>query len=227
MSEGGPRVPQPIYGAVLAVDTATDAPGVALRHRERTRVRAIGWRAAFREMSPAVTALLAEANLGLDDLHALVVPAGPGSFTGLRIGATLAVALSRARGIPLHAVPTLEAVAEAYAPAGASRVCSVVDARRGRWYAALYERDPAGWRMIEGPADLAPDAIDGFAGGAAIVGSVVPSAPDSVVTSVADLTAAAPVAAALAGIVAFHPTHHRLDSPADLRILYARSGVDR
>jgi len=218
-------------GPILALDTATDAPGVALRHDGRTSVRAIGWRAAFRETVPAAAALLAEADLTLDDLEGIVVPAGPGSFTGLRVGATLAVALARARGIPLHAVPTLEAVAAAYAPAGAVRVCAVLDARRGRWYAARCERDGAGWRSLEDPRDLAPDAVAVLAAGATIVGMslerLAPAIPAGL--DIAPVPASpdpAPVAQALTALVALAPSAYRLAAPAELRILYARSGVD-
>ena len=207
-------------GAVLGIDTATDEPGVALVPASRTSVRAIGWRAAFLETAPAAEALLREAGIGWSDLGALAVPAGPGSFTGLRVGATLALGLARGRGIALCAIPTLEAVAEAWADA--ARVCAVLDARRGRWYAALCERDGAGWRVLEGPADLAPEAVPAFARGAPVVG---PGAAALAGTAPA-ARGPAPVAAALAALAARDPARHRLAAPEELRLRYARSGVD-
>ena len=155
---------------MLAIDTATDQPGVALWTDGRAFLRAIGWRASFRETLPAADALLADAGLTMGDVGALAVPAGPGSFTGLRVGAAMAVALSRVRGAPLHAVPTLEAVAEIWAPAGAERVCAAIDARRGRWYAALYQRDGDRWRAMGEPVDLEPGDARTFAAGALVVG---------------------------------------------------------
>lgn len=217
------RRDEPAARAILAIDTATDVPGVALRHGGETRARAIGWRAAFRETAPAAVALLAEAGIGWQDVGALVVPAGPGSFTGLRVGATLAIGLARGRGIPLHAVPTLEAVAEAYAGAGAllgARACAVVDARRGRWYAALCEREDAGWRVCAGPADLAPGEVAPFARGAPVVGPGAEavggssSAPDP-----------APVARALLALAALDLARTRV-APGALRLHYARSGIE-
>jgi tRNA A37 threonylcarbamoyladenosine modification protein TsaB len=147
------------------------------------------------------------------------------------VGATLAVAVARVRGIPLHAVPTLVAVAAAYAPAGAVRVCAVLDARRGRWYAARCEHDGAGWRSLEDPRDLAPDAVAVLAAGTPIVGMslerLAPAIPAlSDIAPVAASPNPAPVAQALAALVALAPSAYRLAAPAELRILYARSGVD-
>jgi tRNA threonylcarbamoyladenosine biosynthesis protein TsaB len=201
--------------AVLAIDTATEAPGVALHVHDRTLVRPIGWRASFRETGPAASSLLEAAGTTLDALAALVVPAGPGSFTGLRVGASMALGLARARTIPLHAVPTLEAVAAAYASPQAERVCAVLDARRGRWYAALVERDPRGWRAGE-PQDLLPAAARALAGSAPLVGAPVATEP----------AGPAPVASALLELVITAPERYRLGKPADLRLAYARTGVE-
>jgi tRNA threonylcarbamoyladenosine biosynthesis protein TsaB len=214
---------EPAARTLLAIDTATDVPGVALRHGGETRARAIGWRAAFRETAPAAAALLAEAGIGWEEVGALVVPAGPGSFTGLRVGATLATGLARGRGIPLHAVPTLEAVAEAYAGEGASRgarACAVVDARRGRWYAALCEREESGWRARAGPADLAPGEIAPFAQGAPVVGPGAEAVGGS-----SSAPGPAPVARALVALAARSPERTRV-APGELRLHYARSGVE-
>lgn len=205
-------------GAILAIDTATDLPGVALHHGGSTFMRAIGWRASFRETAPAARALLGEAGLAIGDLAVVAVPAGPGSFTGLRVGATFAVALARAAGIALHAVPTLEAVAEAYALPGTDRVCAVLDARRGRWYAALVDHDGAGWRTTAGPFDLAPEEVKRLAGESPRVGL---SAREAGPTD-RERSEPAPIAAAVARLVALDMERYAVVSPGALRLVYTR-----
>ena len=202
--------------SVLAIDTATDGPGVALLHEGRTRVQPIGWRASFRDAAPAALALLRSAGLGWDELDALAVPTGPGSFTGLRVGAALAVGLARGRGTALHGVPTLEAIAESYAPDGAARVCAALDARRGRWYVGLLERGDAGWRTLRGPADLRPEEVAELAGELPIVGPVAEGEPRY----------PAPVAAGIAALVRLDPARSRVPSAGELELIYARSGVE-
>ncbi|HUP18832.1 MAG TPA: tRNA (adenosine(37)-N6)-threonylcarbamoyltransferase complex dimerization subunit type 1 TsaB [Gemmatimonadota bacterium] len=196
---------------VLAIDTATDAAGVALRTDAGTIGRRIAWRRAFVETAPAAEALLAAAGLGWPDLEALAIPAGPGSFTGLRVGAAFALGLAETRGIALHAVPTLAAVAEAWAPPGAPRVRAEMDARRGRRYAAVLERANGGWRTVEGPFDLEPEA-------AARLGGDLPRA-----AAEGDGPA---VAGALSRLVAADPGRWRLASPERLELVYVRPGVD-
>lgn len=203
----------PSRGIVLGIDTATPAGGVALRVGEVLRSRPIEWRTSFRAASPAVEGLLDEAGLALGDLEAVAVPSGPGSFTGLRVGAAMALGLCRIGGCPLHAVPTLAAVAEAYAPAGVLRVCASLDARRGRRYAALYERGgPGRWRLLEGPVDATPDQVGRMAGDATRV------TPDGAADEGA-------IAAALVRVAVADPETALVD-PGDLRLVYARPGVD-
>lgn len=200
---------------VLALDTATDGAAVALWTPAGTRVRALPWRASFTATVPAAAALLGEAGRTWADVTDLAVPAGPGSFTGLRVGAALALGLAEGRGVGLHAVPTLAAVAEAFAPPGAARVCAWLDARRGRRYAAVYERDGEGWRREAGPVDVPPADLEGFADGAPLVG---PPGEDG---------RPRPVAGALAELVRRDPAGHRLSDPGALALVYARPGVDR
>ncbi|HEU4463816.1 MAG TPA: tRNA (adenosine(37)-N6)-threonylcarbamoyltransferase complex dimerization subunit type 1 TsaB, partial [Gemmatimonadota bacterium] len=156
---------------VLAIDTATSGGSIALRVRGESRERALEWRGSFRQAAPAVDELLAEAGLLLGQLDAIAVPSGPGSFTGLRVGAALALGLARVARVPLSAVPTLAAVAEAFAPPGPARACATLDARRGRRYAALYERERPGlWRLVAGPVDGTPPEVAALAAGAPVVG---------------------------------------------------------
>lgn len=201
-------------GIVLAIDTATPLGAVALLVGERVLRRQIEWRASFRTVGPAIEGLLGEAGLQPADLGAVAVPTGPGSFTGLRVGAATALGLTGPTGRPLHGIPTLAAVAEAFGPAGASRVCATLDARRGRFYAALYEREgPGRWELLEGPRDATPDEVVRLAAGAPLV------APDP------RPPAHGALAEAVARLAARDP-RSVLSSPGALRLLYARPGVE-
>lgn len=76
--------------------------------------------------------------LDMSTIDAIAVAAGPGSFTGLRIGSATAKGLGLALGKPLVGVPTLHGLA--YNLCGTdSIVCPIMDARRGQVYTGIYE----------------------------------------------------------------------------------------
>ena len=78
--------------------------------------------------------------LDLNSMDAIAVAAGPGSFTGLRIGSATAKGLGLALDKPLIHIPTLEGLA--YNLCGSDHiVCPIMDARRGQVYAGIYEFD--------------------------------------------------------------------------------------
>lgn len=87
------------------------------------------------------------------DVGELYVSAGPGSFTGLRIGITLAKTMALATGAKVVAVPTVRALAH-NAPADARHVVIVLDAKRDQIFTARFERTADGWAERE-PARLA------------------------------------------------------------------------
>jgi tRNA threonylcarbamoyladenosine biosynthesis protein TsaB len=83
------------------------------------------------------------------DLEHVYVSAGPGSFTGLRIGITLAKTLALATGVRIVAVPTVRVLVE-NAPAEARHVIIVLDAKREQIFTARFERVGADWIEREG-----------------------------------------------------------------------------
>ena len=86
---------------------------------------------------PMVTDLLEMAGIQVEELDAIAVARGPGSFTGLRIGAATAKGLAWTLGIPIVPVSTLVGLACHVREDGL--VCPIMDARRGQVYTALYQ----------------------------------------------------------------------------------------
>ncbi len=89
---------------------------------------------------PSVERLLESTGLSVRDMDRLAISAGPGSFTGLRIGMAAIKGLSWACGVPCCAVSTLEAAAMGVAHIGGI-VCAVMDARAGQVYNALFRAE--------------------------------------------------------------------------------------
>ncbi len=126
---------------------------------------------------PLVERLLRRAGSAITDLDGVLLSDGPGSFTGLRVGASVAKALAHARGVRVATAPSLMVRAAAYAGGGAT-VLAVADALRGEIYAAVYHFVtgrvetvlPASVRKPEALAGVAPrpDLIVGDAPAGAI-----------------------------------------------------------
>lgn len=92
---------------------------------------------------PMINELLNKTELTGADMDAIAVSAGPGSFTGLRIGAATAKGLGMAWEKPLIAVPTLAATAYQFTDCRAL-ICPIMDARRSEVYTGLYAFDERG-----------------------------------------------------------------------------------
>jgi tRNA threonylcarbamoyladenosine biosynthesis protein TsaB len=89
---------------------------------------------------PAVHECLGSCGLEMKDVEAYAVAAGPGSFTGVRVGLTTVKAWGEVHGKPIVAVSRLEALA-VQAADGAAYVAAFADARRGQVFGAAYRRE--------------------------------------------------------------------------------------
>ncbi len=125
----------------LAVETATDLGSVALGSPGKASIEIrFGERRHGALLQPAVEGVLRLAGAGYGDLTGIVVADGPGSFTGLRIGAATALGLARARpGVALWVVPSLLGAAWNARRYAAGPVAALYDALRGEVFAAVYE----------------------------------------------------------------------------------------
>ena len=132
---------------ILCLDTATDICSVALtRNGEVVACRKNSdGNSHARILLPFVEEVLKEAAVKPQELAAVAVSMGPGSYTGLRIGTSTAKGLCYALDIPLIAVPTLQIIA-----AGASKdlpdtqdiiFCPMLDARRMEVFTAQYDHN--------------------------------------------------------------------------------------
>jgi tRNA threonylcarbamoyladenosine biosynthesis protein TsaB len=129
---------------VLAVDTSSLAGGAALLDGDAlVGEYLLDVRITHSErLMATVDRLLADAGWSVRDVEGLAVAVGPGSFTGLRIGLSTVKGLALALGVPVAAVPTLDAMATSL-PFAALPVCPVLAARRDEVYASLYRWDGA------------------------------------------------------------------------------------
>lgn len=128
---------------ILNIDTALETASVSLaikgeviavaQHEEQKDHA--GW------LQPAVEKILKESGYTLQDLLAVSVSIGPGSYTGLRIGLASAKGYCYALDIPLITIGTLEVIANSVKEKITDLVCPLIDARRMEVYAAVYERE--------------------------------------------------------------------------------------
>lgn len=130
------------------MDTTTDAASAAVVEEGVLRAQMIWHLDGIKHAQtalPAVQQLLEFAKLRLQDMDALAVSTGPGSFTGLRIGITHICGLANVLDIPVYAASTLDAL-NALAPSGMAS-CAMLDARRGQVYVKCVLAD--GTELIE------------------------------------------------------------------------------
>jgi tRNA threonylcarbamoyladenosine biosynthesis protein TsaB len=144
---------------VLGIDTATAATAVALRLGDGTTTEARDDPAPRSHPGHATRLLamtdelLARAAIGLERVDRIAVGAGPGTFTGLRVGIATARGLAQSLEAELVAVSSLRALAHgAYAQAQtpSRAILAAIDARRGELFTAAYS--PSGGELAPGRA---------------------------------------------------------------------------
>lgn len=146
---------------LLAIETSTEACSVAVLAGDAVLERhALAPRRHAELVLPWAEALLAEAGLARSALDAVAVGRGPGAFTGVRLGISIAQGIALALDLPLLPVSTLAVLARGGArDGGAARVLAAIDARMGEVYAGAFIADGAGLRALGPETVSAPEAV--------------------------------------------------------------------
>lgn len=147
---------------ILALDTSTEYLSLALWLDGKIFMRdLLAGQTHSQRILPLLGELLNEAKVTIDDLDGIAFGAGPGSFTGLRIGCGVAQGLAFGANLPVAGVSTLLALAQAN---GSEKVMACLDARMGEVYHAAYAKNGAAWDEISPPGLYKPEAVPHIAG---------------------------------------------------------------
>jgi tRNA threonylcarbamoyladenosine biosynthesis protein TsaB len=219
----------------LAIETSTPLGSVAVGNGQTVLAEALlGVHARHSEaLLPAIDFVLSNAQIQKQELTRIIVGAGPGSFTGLRISAATAKALAAALQLPLFAYSGLLALA---AGTGISdrAVCALFDAKRGEVYAGCYKFPD--YERVETLMEPAPRPIDDVialvdVGATVFVGDGAHKNAEKVAAAnglVAPGYLSAPRASALLWLSDVAPNAGRIDDVPGWEPMYLRdSGAER
>jgi tRNA threonylcarbamoyladenosine biosynthesis protein TsaB len=147
---------------VLGIDTSTRFASVAIVQDGVVLAESTGdGRGHGSDLLVLIDAVCVGAAIGAHDLDAVAVGAGPGSFTGLRIGMATAKGIAFAAKCPLWAVSSLAALAHAVLlERELALIVAVLDARKGEIYTGTYRRDHEHTTLLDTERVVAPEALE-------------------------------------------------------------------
>jgi tRNA threonylcarbamoyladenosine biosynthesis protein TsaB len=213
---------------ILALDTTTRGGSVAIARDADVRFEHVG-DASFTHAQRLPGDLMAAcrgAGVAITDVELFAVAAGPGSFTGLRVGIATIQGLAIAQSTRVVAVSTLEALAVS-APGETRRIAAWMDAQRGEVFAQVFDRNgesvAARNEAISAPPARALELQRGDLEGARFHGDGARRYQDQILATLGDVLvtpSVPPLAGAIARIAARHP--ERAELPHAIVPIYVR-----
>lgn len=164
---------------ILGIDTATRVAGAAVIGDDRLIAERFihNLQTHSQNIIPMIQQVIDDSGITPQDLDGIAVTGGPGSFTGLRIGMSVAKAMALVLNIPVAAISTLEVLAwNLYRTEGL--ICPVLDAKKNEVYTCIYKSVDSGIAELIKPAALSLDALikelSRFEGPVTFLGDAVP-----------------------------------------------------
>jgi tRNA threonylcarbamoyladenosine biosynthesis protein TsaB len=192
----------------LALDASAGPASVALFvNGALVQERRIDRRGSAELLAPTVADVLHAAGYAPREITDVIVGAGPGSFTGVRVAAAFAKGLARGSGAELHAVASLPLIAAARDDVAPGRYVAVLDALRGEWFAQWVTRHDDGRWSVDGDVErMVSDLVRerAVAGRATLVG------PPIEIAQQPDARAALRIGAVTVSRDAWEPDYGRL-----------------
>jgi tRNA threonylcarbamoyladenosine biosynthesis protein TsaB len=146
---------------ILALDTTTNYRSVAILDETRlvAEVDSESSPSHSTRLLKSIDHLMRLASWDIEDIDGFAAAAGPGSFTGIRVGLSTIKALSFASGKPVAPVSTLAALAAKLRDIGGRLLCPLIDAKKGEVYGALYESSGEELKEIIPQGVYGPEAL--------------------------------------------------------------------
>lgn len=157
----------------LAIETSSNACSVAVQNGDDViEDHVVKPREHTKILLPMIRQSLNEAGLAPADLDAVILGNGPGSFIGMRIGASVAQGICYGAALKIVPVSSLAVVAaEAMQVSGAENISVAQDARMGEVYVGLFKKDSDGLPKCQGEEKICPiGAIAGIEPGSIAAG---------------------------------------------------------
>ncbi len=165
----------------VAIDTATDRCTVAASNGARIVARHLdGARRHAASLPGLLDALLVELGMTPRDITTILTADGPGSFTGLRVGATVANALAWRADVQWRTAPSLLVRAMGHAPSQGGVVLALADALRGELYAGCWRFEGHHVERLVTPRTMRPADLATVGPVDVVVGTIPPALLDAV-----------------------------------------------
>ena len=217
-------------GIMLAIDTSTRYGGTGL-WRDGYLATSFSWRSTHNhtaELMPAIDRVLGLNDVKIGELSAIAIALGPGGFSALRVGISVAKGLSLGTGVPLICVSTLEIEAYPYAATGLV-LCPLLEAGRGYVASALFQMSDSSWlKLREEAITTVQEFMEAAPKGALICGEGALAQSEMLKEGleskarVIEFHSPAARLGALAKLAALRVGTGEVDNPATLQPLYLR-----
>lgn len=146
---------------IAAIDNSLDLLNIALADNEKI----LAERNILSSQTPseiialALKDTLADANRNIDDIEAVFVTLGPGSFTGIRVSLAFCKGITSAKNIPLVGVPTLDVLAQPLSHMNGYFLCPIIDAKKSEVFLSFYYTSKEGLKRLANYRAIKPNMI--------------------------------------------------------------------